>query len=248
MKSNTMRCVVYIMCHDDASQAIAEEMKVRLATPRVETHVLLLGKSMFFENQAFCMLSEKFDEWKDADFVGTISYSSEKKSRVTFDIDAILDDVSHEYDVISMLNYQMWHRFRRLDMYESLMGFHGKNVIQAWKTLLDAVGCDEKEIFRDVVSEFYCNSFLARPLVFKQFIEFNMMCQKIVLENEHVREVMMKDVVYPNGNLTPHELKEIYGVEQWPSIPFVFERLAPWYMSGKHRVLFATPTVYFHFA
>lgn len=230
--------VIYIICHDDVSYEKALEIKHEIETNLVTAHIIKLGASIFFENVAFRYIQTRFDEWKDATFVGLLSYNIKNKVQYIINVDQIINDVTDDIDVISFYNItfssSQRHGVLDITIYDTLRIFHGNNSMIAWYTLLSANGIPYNEIQRKVANSFYCNSFLARPCAMLEYITFNISCQDIFNNQPNVRHALLQEVAYDRP-LRCQELGEIkkYGVDHWVCVPFVFERLAPWFFSNE---------------
>lgn len=236
-----MKCVIYITCHDEISKSKAQHVKrvIECNNSGNIAHVLFLGPSMFFENQAYKVIKMNYCQWKDADYVGMFSYAIFDKCSCD-DIGQALSSIPQEAEVASFVNVKMHVNGTELDMYEAATLVHGRNFLISWDTLLQAVGAPYPTIYRQISKPFYCNCFVARPRVFSMYMDFNIHCQEVVLSNDELRHVMLLPVEYAAGNLSIRQLKTVFGVPYWASVPFVMERLAPWFMQ-EFNVYHATP-------
>lgn len=244
------KVVLYIICHDDASYKEALQLQHEMDSECVTSHIIKLGSSIFFENIAFRHIRDRANEWKDATFVGMMSYSIKSKVQYNLNIKHIVDDVAHDIDVISLYNIALFdpstHKLFELSLYDYLLVCQGSNAMNAWYALLSAKGTPYTEIQRKIDNAFYCNSFLARPCAMADFIKFNIECQDIVMNNPDVRNVLLQKVPY-SRQLRSVELAEMkkYGVDHWVCVPFVFERLAPWFFSdSKYKTIMIHRTIF----
>lgn len=227
--------IVYIVCHDDKSEEQAK--MVSDALKNCTCRVIKIGKSPLFENQAFCVMNDEYDTWKDANFVGIITYSLVQKSVFDLDIQNIID-LNPTADVISLASFITHVGNVSLDVYQHALLCHGKNFITAWVTLLEGLGIAKEDIIKPITTSIYCNCFLAKPQAMIDYIGFNLKCQDMFTNNDVIRDSLMLPAIYQKveNNLTTQEVHDICGQERWPQTPFVFERLAMWYFEGKYVV------------
>lgn len=243
-----MLAYVYIACHDARTYEKAETLKQMIETPEVHVRILTLCKSPLFENQAFKLMNIERHMWEAADFVGLISYAVLTKCRLPkLDIQTIVQYIDKDVDVISFVNFEVYWKTVELDMYEHALLYHNANFVTAWNTMLSAHGVSEAEMQKPVDCPFYCNSFIAKPHAMKEYLDFNMKCQNLLENDKTVRDALMLEASYPDGKLDEAKLEDIFGCPYWTQVPFVFERLAPWFFQGKYKVQCGTPVMRYMF-
>lgn len=233
-----MTAVLYVLNFDDESESIARasfrpEMfpNVRIVHVRNPTTPLL--ESGFFVDKEKGIMS-RIDEWRDADFVGTISYKGLTKIR--FDIDAMISTMApSRTDVVGMYPFR-----RGLRLIE-----HGEQMhpgfTDLWKRFAeDALGAESREVSNPI--PFFANYFFATPRVMEGFCDFIRRAWETVEDRpDLLAGLFTKNARYP-GSIPASRLLAIFGVPWYPFLPFVFERCMPLYCSMENlRVHYVFP-------
>lgn len=219
--------VLYVLNYDAESESIARASFRPEAFPHVRiVHVRnpttpLLESGFFVDHETGIM--SRIDQWRDADFVGTISYKGLTKIR--FDIDAMISKtVPPETDVVGM--YPFRRGLRLIEHGEQMHpGFEA-----LWKKFAeDALGAESREVSNPI--PFFANYLFATPKVMEGFCDFMRRAWRTVeARPDLLAPLFTKNAQYPGSIPTP-KLLRIFGVPWYPFLPFVFERCMPLYCS-----------------
>lgn len=252
-KVNDFTVIVYVTCHDDAS----EDQARSLAGPRWKidedphsaTEIVRLPPSALMESSMYGILHERRDDWASADYVGLLTYSIAAKleafSRGVVGaggwpgVRGNIAAAAPAPDVVGLFQVDFRKRsvggaMTPVSMLEGAVFQHGMNFYRAWHALLSAMGYDEEAIVDPTVKGFFCNWWIVRPGCMRAYVDFYLRATHLVRESPHLRRLMEADAHY-NGSLSPAQLGSLFGGRGFYTVmPFVFERL-PAFFFHHHR-------------
>jgi len=216
------KIIIYVLCYDDATEELANARYRTFEWARIyriknQTH---LFEGIMYQEE----LIKMYDEWKCADFVGTISYNFTSKVPLKRLTD-IIDRAINEKPDVTMF----WSRTR-----DEGIGGHNKHLIQLYKSILNMLISKTYP----TVNQLYCfsNYWMCTPKHMLLYIDFfNRTLLPLLEENPHVWD----NSFYSAGGLTPdHLLKITKRVSYYPFHPFINERLvAPYFQSINATIL-----------
>jgi hypothetical protein len=191
--------------------------------------IVILPPTILFENYMYdTWLIENYDEWKDYDYVGTLSWRVKDKIFLP-DIEKLALFLKKEkiYDVVP---------FYVIDDKNMIDDIHRRqpnnNIIL--KLLFDKLGFPNDYIKKNFI-HFYCNYWIARPKIMKEYIDFFHKCKEIINNDDEIQKYIWKFVEY-NSTLDEVNIKKIFGRSCFSSHPFVYERI-PYLFMYKYKIL-----------
>jgi hypothetical protein len=208
--------LIYCLFYDDASRVKAQALE-RLYPQSVR--LLKVGQDLYYEGQAFRMLMERADEWKDKSYVGTIAYSFVEKCGVMFDLDKVVAHAAAQaVDVVAFLP-------TFTDMLQQANDCHPK-FQELWHCLLClGMGFAYGQAHDRNIRGFYCNYWMARPSWMLSWIAFYLRAQHILdTAGGEFKERLYSDANY-SGKLPCAALTAISGRPYYTYHPFLMERL-----------------------
>jgi len=231
--------LIYIICHDNASEAAAFAGFSRYAWARVER----VMTSPLFENEIFLRAGElsRRDDWSSRAFVGTLSYRAFEKHRsLRFYVErkiwalARADVKSAETpDAVSFLS----------EGAPSLFGGDSALDHPGFASVWNSTVCDIDRRLCLPFRAWYCNYWVARPehwLAFADWLQLSAL-PRLILDN---RLTDTSQVMYVIGSSIrpPSEDMLRVGMQQFPLMPFVLERLPGAYFQHIHTGLYLQGT------
>lgn len=219
---------VHIICHDDSSEEIANQIR--------ETHIpmwgrvlRISGRTKFFENEAFHHIQHLRETWKDASYVGTVTYSMLRKVAPA---DVVQESIKDELtkpapeartDVLTFVNMDFGGNSRPV---ETAALFHGNQWMASWKIMLRKLGFTESEIADGEANMqgFYANHWVCKPHLMDIYLEYVIRAMRLMDEDDELRCNIMHGAGYM-GSLTMDQLVEICGIPHYSLHTFVLERL-----------------------
>lgn len=213
--------LVYVIAHNEATLEKAKEEYGKYAWAKP----IIAPQTCWLENVMYTSyLMEHQDEWRDMDYVGTISWSASTKQPLVHRMQDICDDAhAKETDLIALMYRgdplvpmgERWHP-----------GF-----TQCWAAAWKSIGyTNEDLLFHESIQSFYCNYWLARPALMTSYCTLMTYFDFRVHTDHTLKEIMWRDSTYetrgPNIAKMPVERKmALWDVPYYPQLIFVAERM-----------------------
>lgn len=226
-----MRVVVYVLAYDAASEA---EARARFGSCEWARVVRLPDESphtKYMEGAAFLsVLPARRDEWKDADFVGTLSWKAHQKIGVP-DFAELCAEVRHA-DVVALLPSTEHALMQAVRCHPRFL--------EVWVPLLQKMGYAAKDVVSIRLPSMYCNYWLAKPAWMDRFLSFYARAVHLLETDEELQEPVWDSACY-NTALPPERVRQIYGKAHVTYHPFVGERLISAFCHLEHAALAMVP-------
>jgi hypothetical protein len=209
--------LLFIVFHDDESKKRAERYQ-----DQPWARLLYIESTKFLESEAYRILAEREEEWRDKTYVGVLKHSFEDKTTM-FDFAALCEgsgaDVltfvgpeSHSPDTQGL---SMIRTARRCHMFFPTIWAH---------ILVTRMGLEESKVFSDEIPAFYSNFWIARTHLFREFLRVYAVVRDIMERDELIRPILFMNAAYFQ-HIGTERLTQIMGVPFYPYHPFVMERL-----------------------
>ena len=234
--------IIYVLCYDDESEQKANTEFIQYPWARIY-RIPVESQNHLFEGVMYqTELMKLYDEWKDKEFVGTISYKL--KARLNWypyttmeRIDNAIQNMSPvSHDVVpflhfgganfSNLNPNLGDEFKKMTNY----------VIPIHKEYKVGYRINTREKEFKVSSFFFFNYWMATPAHMLEYIYF---FNSIWLPTLESNANVWNNSGY-QGHLTPEQLKNLTRrVDYYPYHPFINERLpASYFRYKKARIYY----------
>jgi len=173
--------------------------------------IILKNPDFSFENVFWTQLNDLYEEWKNADMVGTLSYSAFKKINLN--------------EVDEIIRNNLYYPNKYYHFMDSNVPIPNDNTnkhpnfMVIWNDILD-------KLKLNTTTENNCNYWMCSPALMKPFINWYMTKCLPILKNH--------PLIFTNANYTSEdynnqilksELVKIWGNSYYPHFPFVAERL-----------------------
>ena len=215
------RVVVYVLCHDDASEAIARASFG--AYPWA--HPLRIPSTPYRETVVFdSLLAQRRDEWKDADYVGTLSWRAHWKIRVP-DIQAEVDAECERRRLQGRPSSDVWALWPSpgTRLLEQATTCHPR-FADVWCPLLRALGYDDSQTRDPAVPAFFGNYWMASPEWMERYMAFYTRAKLVMDTDPGLQDALWSDARY-GGAQSPERCLEIFGRPYYTHHAFIGERL-----------------------
>jgi len=209
--------LIYIVYHDDVSKKRAEKYE-----KEPWAKLLYIESTKYLESNAYKILVDHEDEWKNKEYVGVIKYSFEDKTSL-FDFHELCK--ASEADVLTFVGPEshspdtqgisMIRTARRCHMYFPTIWAH---------ILVTRLGMEETKVFSDDIPAFYSNFWIAKTNLFREYIRVYGIVHNIMEQDELVRPILYQNAAYFE-HIDKEKLTQIMGVPYYPYHPFIMERL-----------------------
>lgn len=212
-----LKILLYVLCYNDETElSIRQNLPTNMRS--ICKIIRLPEKNKYLEFYMYTdYLLQNQEEWKNKDFVGTLSWCFPKKLGM-LNIDIIRKKIIRfNPEIFTFYNFSF-------DFFSSAQRAHPK-FLPAWKNLLSKMGFTSQQILEPKIPCFFCNYWMAKPKLMERYISFAQKVKETIEKNEPdlVRD-LYADSGY-RGRLSKEELINIFGVSHYPMLNFVCERL-----------------------
>ena len=224
-EANKAKILIYILGYDNETSINANNLFGSYEWAKI----IILPATILFENYMYDKwLIEHYDEWKDYDYVGTLSWRAKEKVLLP-DIDklAVFLKKDKRFDVVPFLVIDNKDHLEDIDRRQPL-----NNIIL--NLLFNKLGFPDNYIKNDFI-QFYCNYWITRPKIMLEYINFFHDCKKIIDSDDEIQNHIWKYVEY-NSTLDDANIKKIFGRPSFSSHPFVYERI-PFLFMNRYYIL-----------
>lgn len=212
MNSDESDILIYILYHNQESFKVASQfIKFKWAK------LTKIYSTKYFESIIFLYLDKNRDEWINKKFVGFLTYSSYKKTRL-FDIEFLAKKFSN-YDIIPFNNE---HSMPLLISSE----YYHPSFINIWDQILLLLNYDIVDILSLKIPVFYNNYWMAKPEWVLKYIEFYKNVVDIMENNMKIKNLLYHDSLYKGELLKyPTILIKLCNRPYYTFHPFIIERI-----------------------
>jgi len=222
-----MKIRIYVLCYSDDTRKQALE----LYGNKEWAKVIYIKSSVLFESIMYdSWLEENYDDWKDFDYVGTISWKASFKVKMP-DIDklsAFLD--KNKYDVAAFYYIDM-------NMIDRTTYYHPK-FRTLWIKILLKLGYSIDQILNTDVKGFYCNYWITTPKLMLDYINFFKKVKDVINNYQDIQEDIWSDAKFQSTTLlTPEQCLQKFGIPHYPYHPFIYERIPCVYFEYSANIL-----------
>jgi len=218
------KVLIYILTYSEDTLKIAKNIYGHYNWARF----VILPPSILFENYMYDeWLPKNYEEWKDYDYVGTLSWKVQSKV-VLPDIYKLCDFLYYnKYDVIP---------FYVIDDRELLDVIDNKqpNNKKILKLLFEELGYPKDFVFGNKFIEFYSNYWIARPKIMSDYINVFKKCKDIINSNQEIQKLLWSYIEY-SSELDNEMMMKIFGKLRYSYHPFIYERIPYLYLS-KYKI------------
>lgn len=221
-----MKVKIYVLCYNEKTLQHA-----KLEYEKYEwAQILLIKSSLLFENIMYdSWLLDNYDEWKDLDYVGTISWKATQKIKLP-NIDKVINYMKNNDYGIAVLNYLS------NNMIEFANYFHTK-FKSLWINIFTKYGINNDTIINTDYIGFYSNYWITTPKLMLEYINFFKDIIKIIDNNDEIQKDIWCNSNYLKASLTKDECYKLFKKPYYPYHPFIYERLPCFFFYFKTKIL-----------
>jgi hypothetical protein len=204
------KIIIYVLCYDDDTEEFSNIYFKHYNWARIYR---IKNQSHLFEGVMYqTELLELYDEWKDAEYVGTISHSFFKKMKIEqllYNLN-ISSPLLHDVVIFKSVANDLFHLHSNPDLkrayqeiYRQTMPFRFSRVIQRYSIY---------------------NYWMAKPTFMLRYIQF---FNSIWLPAVEKHPLIWNNAGYSDEKLSPEALSKLTKrVPHYPMHPFMNERIA----------------------
>jgi hypothetical protein len=221
-----MKIRIYILCYDEQSYMYA----LRDYGNKEWAKIVHIKTTVLFENIMYdSWLLENYEDWKDFDYIGTISWKAGYKIQLpNIDKLSIFLD-KNKFDVIPFY-------FIDANLINRTTYYHPK-FRYLWIKILTKLGYNETQITKNIKA-FYCNYWLTTPKLMLEYIEFFKKVKECMDTYQEIQEDIWSNSKHRSSTLTsPQICLATFGKPYYPYHPFIFERIPCFYFDLNATIL-----------
>lgn len=211
------KVVVYVLCYDAES-----ERKAREAWPASKYPWARVARlpddprlSKYMEAAAYLtVLQDREAEWRDADYVGTLSWRAHSKIAVPESWEPIILDNPDVVPLMPLADPMVLQAARSHPRF-----------LEIYVPLLAALGHSSEKAVSPDIPGFVCNYWLSRPAWMRRYTAWLARAVEVMETAPELQEALWADASYQSAGLPAHRVREVYGRDAVPHHPFVTERL-----------------------
>ena len=224
-----MKIRIYVLCYSDDTYIKATE----LYGQKEWAKVVYIKSTVLFESIMYdSWLEENYDDWKDFDYVGTISWKAPFKIRMP-DIDKLavfLENNKDNYDIAAFYHIDM-------NMIDRTTYYHPK-FRTLWIKILSKLGYSIDQILNNNIKGFYCNYWITTPKLMLDYINFFKKVKNVINNYQDIQDDLWSDSKFQSTTLlTPEQCMQKFGIPHYPYHPFIYERMPCVYFEYNAKIL-----------
>lgn len=222
--SYNSKILIYILTYSEDSLKIAKNLYGHHNWAKF----VILPPTILFENYMYDeWLLNNYEEWKDYDYVGTLSWKAHTK--------ILLPDIYKLSNFLYNNNYDLvpFYVINDQQLLDSIDNKQPNNK-KILKLLFEELGYPNDFISNKFI-EFYCNYWIATPKVMLDYINIFKKCKNIINSNQDIQKLLWNYIEY-KGELDDEMLIQIFGSLRYSYHPFIYERIPYLYLS-KYKIL-----------
>lgn len=216
--------LIYALCPTQDDLKVAETY---WSTVSKYVKPILLPQTPYLESFAYKgLLMERYSEWKDVSFIGCIAHNAYQKQPLLRHMDNIISSaIEKQHDFIGLM-------YRGDPLIETAEKWH-PGFTSCWKLFWDiSLGVSDPNVMDDSKSvSFYCNYFACTPSLMYDYCCMMSRVSTLIDDPSSVlRKYMYQNSSYQDrgsdiAKIPPQHRLTLWGVEYYPMLPFVLERV-----------------------
>ncbi len=181
-----MRFIIYVLFHDDASREyILKHYPFSWVKP------VFIPTTNYFESIFLIeTLQELYDDWKDLDYVGLMTWKADQKIRVNEQ--NMLLRMIQGADVIPLSFYRAGANSKLVEWAQKCH----PNFKILWGKLTEHLGYSEADAMSEKIPAFYYNYWLAKPIWMKGYLEHIKKAHQFLEDDPTIQEELHADSKY----------------------------------------------------
>jgi hypothetical protein len=175
------------------------------------------------------VLMTLIDQWRDQDWVGCIAHTAHTKQPRIDTLPTILADAAaHDRDFCAFL-------YRGDPLVQTAERWH-PGFIDAWRSIWNMQPDMHIETLDRATRSFYCNYWATTPQKMMDYCRLMHDLKQRIERDTTLRDLLWRDSAYQErgddiASIPIPKRRELWGVEYYPLLPFVMERIPCSYFS-----------------
>ena len=212
-----MKTRIYILAYNDETFEYASNFYKEYEWAKV----IRITTSILFESIIFDeWLLDNYDDWKDFDNIGFLSWKADKKIPIN-SVNKIVMQINKyepDYDVKPL------YPLKTNEIYSFNLGYKILDIV------FTKLNYPDKYVYC-IFKKFYCNYWITKRDTLLEFIKFFKKCKEIIDTDEEIQSIIWHDARH--SGLSEEELLKIFNKPHYCYHPFIYERIPFFYFHGK---------------
>ena len=213
-----MKTRIYILAYNDKTFENASNFYEKYEWAKViRIKTTVLFESIIFDE----WLLDNYDDWKDFDNIGFISWKANQKICINALDNVIkqLNENDYDYDIKPL------YSFKKSEIDSFSLGYKILDIV------FTKLNYPDKYVYRDDFIKFFCNYWITKKDTLLEYIGFFKRCKEIIDTDEEIQSIIWDDAYYPG--LNTEQLLKIFNKPHYCYHPFIYERIPFFYFHGK---------------
>jgi hypothetical protein len=214
-----MKTRIYILAYNDETFEYASNFYKEYEWAKViRIKTTILFESIMFDE----WLLDNYNDWKDFDNIGFLSWKADKKIPINSvnNVIKLLNNNKYDYDIkpLYVLHFDE-------------NSWKGNTITyRILNKLFNKLNYPDLYVYNNMF-KFYCNYWIAKKDALFEYINFFKKCKQIIDTDEEIQSIIWNDAYY--YNITQEELLKIFNKPYYCYHPFIYERIPFLYFHGK---------------
>lgn len=219
-RKKKLKIKIFVLCYNEKTKYYAIDTYGKFEWASIlliETSVKELENIMYLQ-----WLGENADQWKDCDFVGTLSWIANKKINVE-KLNSVLTNIINNNVALSRNDVVSFYTIAG-EMIKQTERNHPL-FAKIWNAVLSDCGFCHSVVNSDQIPFIACNYWMAEPSVMDRYCAF----QKKIKKKVDTTPGISSDTGY-KGAIDKNRLLKIFGKPYYTYHPFVYERMIGFFL------------------
>jgi hypothetical protein len=220
-----MNIRIYVLCYNEETKRKALEEYGN----KKQYKVLYIETTSLLENIMYDKwFLENYDEWKNFDYVGTISWKASTK--------IIMPIIERLENILETTKYDVFPFYRtNHNLIEQATNWHPK-FKTIWLQLFNILDISEDIALDADIPSFFCNYWITTPKLMLEYITFFKKVKHIFDTENELQNNLWSDPKYSANTVSSEKCMEMYKKPYIPYHIFLYERIPCfffWYNKNK---------------
>jgi len=226
-----MKIIIYVLCYNEETMQSA----IKEYGNHEWARITCIETTPLMENIMYDkVLLEHYDEWKDAEYVGTISWKTSKK--------ILLPDMQKLKQFLKQAPYDIIPFYITNENMIDQANYYHPKFKSLWCKWLTALHVEENDILNPTVPAFFSNYWITTPTLMLKYIEYFKIAKTVLDKSPEVQAEVWEDSTYDHVTLSKEKCMQIYGKPYFPYHVFLYERL-PCFFFWKNNASIFNPNM-----
>jgi hypothetical protein len=208
-----MKLLIYVLCYNQHSYNVASNEYGN----KEGYKIVYINSTNLLENIMYdSWLLDHQDEWKEYDYVGTISWKASQKCHMP-DLNTLKKNLQiYNPDIVPFFCFEA-------NLVE--MSRCHPNFEYLWVKTLSQLGFSDEDALNPDILPFMSNYWITKPVLMYEYIEFFKKTKQVLDNYKEIQEKLWEDSKYYHHTLSVEKCLELFNKPYYTHHPFIYERI-----------------------